>query len=526
MNMHLNLAVAVVSVLPLLACGNPSTNGNDGDPSEDSGTESGDGDGDTQTGDGDGDTQTGDGDGDGDTQTGDGDGDGDDTCDGQEGKLGCPCINGLCLGDLECIAGTCQESSNVETAMVRMVHLSSDLGPVDAYLDGEQNPLWSGLSFEQGVSYLQVPVGDQLVYLTPEGQGVDDAIATIDAQGLEQDLRYSMSIYGYADTLGNLVLWDDDADLDPAMIRVQVSHVAPDLGQVDLYDMDTDPPVLLLNNFSLGASHTLELPAMTGVLGMDLDNDQVQDRVFQIPGYGGGSFLDLYLVDDYGPSQPMFMLFHEVDGSTVHVDYDSICGDDVVGAAEPCDGDDLGEASTCGDVAPASPFGSLSCLQDCSGYDTSACEATLTVCNDNITPIPADDDNGVAIDVNVDESVTVVDVNLSVDITHPLLSFVNASLAHDQTTVVLWDGVPDTGGGGCIGDDMQVVIDDESMNQFECDEDATPAMMGDYMPELDALAGFDGLGGGGTWTLTVASDFGDHNGTVDNWCIILTGEQP
>ncbi|WP_052550913.1 hypothetical protein [Enhygromyxa salina] len=66
----------------------------------------------------------------------------------------------------------------------------------------------------------------------------------------------------------------------------------------------------------------------------------------------------------------------------------------------------------------------------------------------------------------------------------------------------------------------------ESINDFECEENSLPAMMGDYKTEEDPLSAFDGLDGSGTWTFIVASDYGIYNGTVDNWCLILTGAQP
>jgi hypothetical protein len=101
------LSFGALALASFMACGDngsadsastkSETGSGDGDPSGD-----GDGDGDPSgDGDGDGDT-SGDGDGDGDTS---GDGDGDPGC--TPGELNCDCNAGLCLGDLECVDGTC-----------------------------------------------------------------------------------------------------------------------------------------------------------------------------------------------------------------------------------------------------------------------------------------------------------------------------------------------------------------------------------------------------------------------------------
>jgi hypothetical protein len=95
------LSFGVLALAPFAGCGD---NGNSDTSSSETG--SGDGDGDA-SGDGDGEPGDGDGDasGDGDGEPGDGDGDGGCT----PGELGCECVDGLCLGDLECVEGVCMD---------------------------------------------------------------------------------------------------------------------------------------------------------------------------------------------------------------------------------------------------------------------------------------------------------------------------------------------------------------------------------------------------------------------------------
>jgi hypothetical protein len=69
--------------------------------------------------------------------------------------------------------------------------------------------------------------------------------------------------------------------------------------------------------------------------------------------------------------------------STTHEDdasYDPVCGDGIVEGDEVCDGDDLG-GQTC--VGVGFDGGSLACLGDCSGFDTSSC-TTDPFCGDGV----------------------------------------------------------------------------------------------------------------------------------------------
>ncbi len=55
------------------------------------------------------------------------------------------------------------------------------------------------------------------------------------------------------------------------------------------------------------------------------------------------------------------------------------CGDGVIGGDEVCDGDDLGGADC---TSEGFAGGTLACLEDCSGFDTSSCDAAGNACAD------------------------------------------------------------------------------------------------------------------------------------------------
>jgi len=67
--------------------------------------------------------------------------------------------------------------------------------------------------------------------------------------------------------------------------------------------------------------------------------------------------------------------------------FDAVCGDDMVGGAEACDGADLG-GEDC--VSQGFDGGALSCLDDCTALDTSAC--VDAVCGDDMAEAPEDCD--------------------------------------------------------------------------------------------------------------------------------------
>ena len=208
-----------------------------------------------------------------------------------------------------------------------------------------------------------MPAGPHSVTITATGDLTP--VLTVDVD-LADGVKYSAVAYDYLANISALALVDDDSNIDPMYTRLQITHAAADVGQVDLWSVGP-MPVLLLENVDFGATSTLDLPAGAGPVGIDVDDDMVPDMVFEVPDLGAGNFVDVYAVNEDGGS-PVFLLAHLPDGSTARVD--QACGDNVAQAWEVCDGTDL-DSMTCVDFGYSS--GELACSATCDAYVEDAC---------------------------------------------------------------------------------------------------------------------------------------------------------
>ena len=93
---------------------------------------------------------------------------------------------------------------------------------------------------------------------------------------------------------------DDRAGIDPANVRLQVTHAASTVGEVDIYEV-SDPanPAALLSDVPYKASDTLNVPVADYLIGIDADNDPstiefTYDVGLAALGLPGGTFLNVY----------------------------------------------------------------------------------------------------------------------------------------------------------------------------------------------------------------------------------------
>lgn len=251
-------------------------------------------------------------------------------------------------------------------AMLRVLHLGLDAPAVDVFLDDSLEPAVAGLEFQSGTDYLAIPAGLHSVKVAPAGAGPDMAVLVVDGLDLMDGVKYSAVAYDYLANLSALALVDDDQGIDPANTRLQVSHTAPDVGQVDVWAL-TDPPVLLLENVDFGATASVDVPAGAVDVGVDANDDMVPDLIYSVPDLGGGTFVDVYAVNEAGGS-PVFLLAHLPDGTTARLDAN--CGNGMIDALETCDGADLG-GQTCAGLGYDG--GELSCNASCDAFVEDAC---------------------------------------------------------------------------------------------------------------------------------------------------------
>ncbi len=137
--------------------------------------------------------------------------------------------------------------------------------------------------------------------------------------------------------------------------------------------------------------------------------------------------------------------------------------------------------------------------------------------------IPDNDPGGVTDTLVVADTGALLDLDVSVEATHTFVGDLVVTLVHQETgtSVTLIDRPGSPPGGGCSGDDVDALVDDEAANPIEnqCMAPGPIAIDGSFTPN-GVLADFDGEDLAGSWDLTVADLAGADTGTLVEWCLV------
>lgn len=140
----------------------------------------------------------------------------------------------------------------VETANLRVAHLSPNTPNVDIWLDGAVVPALKNVPFKAVSSYLQIPVGkhDIAVYVT--GTTSNPAISV---SGLQLDKKnYTVGAIGLLNGTGAQALkanvYLDDLSTNASKARVRVVHASPDAPAVDVGVKGGTPADAVVKNIS------------------------------------------------------------------------------------------------------------------------------------------------------------------------------------------------------------------------------------------------------------------------------------
>jgi len=184
------------------------------------------------------------------------------------------------------------------------------------------------------------------------------------------------------------------------------------------------------------------------------------------------------------------------------------CGDGNADATEACDGADL-DGETC--LTQGFVGGDLACDASCN-LDTTDCiePTTVTECS---TPNVAIPDAGSVLDtIIVNDTGTITDVDVLVEVTHSFLGDIDIQLQRGGTNRWL---VRDQCSGYA---NIDAVFDDEG-NAIVCGP--APAINGHVISD-ESLDVYDGGEAQGEWSLRVYDDLGAYTGTFDHWCVTIT----
>jgi len=157
----------------------------------------------------------------------------------------------------------------------------------------------------------------------------------------------------------------------------------------------------------------------------------------------------------------------------------------------------------------------------------------VTICSTPNVPIP--DPGQVTDTISVAADLTILDFNVYINALHTWVGDLSFALTHvdSGTTMTLIDqpGVP-ASTFGCSGDNYAVWVDDEGIDTpIENQCSATPPAItgraiGGDPPNALLLTAFDGLSTLGEWTLTAIDNASAFSGTLAEWCVEVTFEEP
>ncbi len=153
-------------------------------------------------------------------------------------------------------------------------------------------------------------------------------------------------------------------------------------------------------------------------------------------------------------------------------------------------------------------------------------EVCTEFCNSTVVAIPDASAAGVSQEINIPTGGTILDLNISTDISHTYVGDLIITLSHNGVSVLIIDrpGEP-ASNFGCSNDNIDCIFDDEStLGTVEAVCNGTnPAYTGDYQPE-EALDAFDGMDISGIWTITVSDNENQDTGSLNEWCLNFTTE--
>ncbi|MEM9192010.1 MAG: DUF4397 domain-containing protein [Myxococcota bacterium] len=200
------------------------------------------------------------------------------------------------------------------TGALRVVHLLPDEGPVSVFVDGEAMALASGLAREGGTAELSVAAGTRALSVRRDGEAADffSTMVTI-GEGERKSVAF------YDEPPQRLVSDDNLARIPAGMVRVNLVHVAPGLGEVDLIVGGTP----LASDLAIAASAEVEIMPTALSLGVDTDDDAVIDVLFSLPSLTADALETVYVAQDSAGAP--FLLAHRPDGTTLRIDPEAQC---------------------------------------------------------------------------------------------------------------------------------------------------------------------------------------------------------
>lgn len=182
-------------------------------------------------------------------------------------------------------------------ARLRAVHLSPNAPDVDVFVDGSR--AIRGLPFENASPYAELPGNAYDIAVSVTGTDEASAVLRVDNLEIFAARSFSAVAFGNLPNIRALALEDDYRPTAPGKIRVRAAHTADGVGQVDVLAVTSNGNALVFDDLDFGnATDSIEIDAAAITLGLDLDDDNNPELVFNVPALPVGTVATLFAVVD------------------------------------------------------------------------------------------------------------------------------------------------------------------------------------------------------------------------------------
>lgn len=209
----------------------------------------------------------------------------------------------------------------VGDARVRAIHLSSDAPPVDIFVNGQEPAAVTNLAFGNSTPYIDdVEPGSYTFNIAAAPGTPAQSVLDVGPLALMGGTAYTAVAFNtLAAPIEALALVDNLSSPGSGNIRLRPIHAAPDVAQVDIWEVsDPQNPALLYEDVNFRDVEAYKnLPAGTYTLGFDVNNDLTPDLTFSTGAIPAGSILNVFAVND---GADVFLIAQFQDGSTAQID--------------------------------------------------------------------------------------------------------------------------------------------------------------------------------------------------------------
>ena len=163
-------------------------------------------------------------------------------------------------------------------------------------------PAFTDVAFRASTTSATLDAGDNTFDLAASPSfNVNQSILTVGPLPMSAAIDYTAVAVGTGTTdVSVLAIVDNRRNIADTQYRLQVTHAASTVGEVDIYEVsDPSTPALLLENVPYQTTGSLDVDVGDYVIGIDADDDPsamefTYDAALQTLAVPGGAFVNVY----------------------------------------------------------------------------------------------------------------------------------------------------------------------------------------------------------------------------------------